>query len=57
MMLEGEESLPTLSLTAEQSQSICGGLLPVHTMLQPELISSLPWTKWGRANLFGSGFY
>lgn len=57
MMLEGEESLPALSLTAEQSQSICGGLLPVHTMLQPELISSLPWIKWGRANLFGSGFY
>lgn len=57
MMLEGEESLPALSLTAEQSQSICGGVLPVHTMLQPELISSLPWTKWGRANLFGSGFY
>lgn len=42
MMLKGEESLPTLSLTSEQSQNICDGVLPVHTMLKPELISPLP---------------
>lgn len=42
MMLKGEESLPTLSLTSEHNQNICDKMLPVHTMMQPELISPLP---------------